>query len=342
MDLTTTEYGRPVMVAANTTQEQLNYEAVSDFCQDILQPTILTFGFTGNIMNLVIFTRHRMRHRRSDIEMAAVTGLMFLAMSDMMYCLFGLMTNFVWLYKGVEIYYMTYKAALLNTFQYSSTWFMVAVAVERYLAVTHPFKARREASSRRTATTCIVLFLMSVIFNIPLFFKIRYTLSGSVYVLMPGPLMRSEAGQHVYTIVWSVFGIFVPFAILAFCNVRFLVVIYRSQALVITTIVGRIPNQRKPVLNSTTVTLVSIIWLFFVLVCPAMVLEFIGNFIQLMSDRSYYRFQLSIVITNTLLGLNFAVNFLLYCYAIRDFRKTLANMVTWVNSCCCFKQLFAK
>ena len=320
----------PVVLAANTTQEQFAYEAVRDFCQDILQPTILTVGFAGNIMNLIIFTRHRMRHRRSDIEMAAVTGLMFLAMSDMMYCLVGLMTHFVWLYKGVEIYYISYKTALLNTFQYSSTWFMVTVAVERYLAVTHPFKARREASSRRTATTCIVLFLTSVIFNIPLFFKIRYTLSGTVYVPMPGPLTRSETGQHVYTIVWSVFGIFIPFAILAFCNVRFLIVIHRSQARIITTIVGRIPNQRSPVLNSTTVTLVSIICLFFVLVCPAMVLEFIGKFVRRMSDRSHYRFHLSIIITNTLLGLNFAVNFLLYCYAIRDFRKTIANMVMWL------------
>ena len=45
------------------------------------------------------------------------------------------------------------------------------------------------------------------------------------------------------------------------------------------------------------------------------------------SESDYSPTQIALTITNTLLTLNFSVNFLLYCYALRDFRNTLTAMV---------------
>ncbi|KAI0223877.1 hypothetical protein LSAT2_025032 [Lamellibrachia satsuma] len=315
-------------LAKNISREELNYEFVRYYCTTIIHPVIFTIGITGNVMNLVIFTRQRMRHGQNDIEKAATTGLMFLAVSDMMYCLAGLMAHVLVPLKCARIYYEAYKTALLNTFQFSSTWQTVAVAVERYVAVTHPFEARQIASASRTTVLCTVVFLVSVVFNIPFFFFNRVVfVSDGLYMRVQGPMRHGTTARHIYTIVWSVVGIVVPLMTLAFCNVRFLVAIYRSQARFTPNNAGSDSSRRKSVLSRTTVTFVLIICLFFVLVCPAMVLEFIGNFVRHLSDASYYRFQLTLVITNTMLLVNFSVNFLLYCYALRDFRKTLANMV---------------
>ena len=308
------------------------------YCEEILQPVIYAIGVTGNVMNLVIFTRQRIRHGKSEIERAAVTGLIFLAVSDMAYCLAGLMSHLLRPFDNgvvttahvLKYYYdIIYKPAILNTFQFTSTWLTVAVSVERYFAVTYPFMARQIANPRRTALMGAAVYLASLIFNIPLFLQkqvITMSLPDGRAVRLPvdGPLPRNLA----YTITWGVLGILVPLAMLAFCNVRFLFVIYRSQARFNASIIASDGNKRRnPMMSSTTVTLVSIICLFFVLVCPGMVLAFIGEVVHLMGKTVFLRFLLAIVISNTLLALNFAVNFMLYCYAIRDFRKTLANMV---------------
>ncbi|KAK2148544.1 hypothetical protein NP493_528g00030 [Ridgeia piscesae] len=222
--------------AMNISVEELNFKNVEHYCEAIIHPVIFTIGVTGNVVNLVVFTRQRMRHGKSDIEKAATMGLMFLAVSDMMYCVIGLMTH--------------------------------------------------------------------------------------------GPMALDATAKHAYTIIWSIFGNVVPLLTLAFCNVRFLVVIYHSQDRFTPRSSGD-TARRNPLLNSTTVTFALIICFFFLLVCPAIVVKFIGNFVAEFSHKAYYRFQLTLVITNTMLAFNFAVNFLLYCYALRDFRKTLMNMVNW-------------
>ncbi|KAI0213272.1 hypothetical protein LSAT2_001710 [Lamellibrachia satsuma] len=318
----------------NLSQDELNYKSVSYYCITILHPVIYTIGVTGNVMNLVVFTRQRMRHGKSDIEKAATTGLIFLAVSDMMYCLTGLMTHFLHPFSNdgsaasvFVHHYRNYTPAILNTFQFISTWLTVTVAMERYFAVTYPFMARQIANPKRTAILGMAVYIVSILFNIPLFLHykiVRHVANGQTfYIPIPGPLPQTLA----YTITWSALGILVPLVTLAFCNVRFLVVIYRSQARFTPNNACSDSSRRNPILNSTTVTLVSIICLFILLVCPAMVVKFIGNFVKQLSDASYYQFQLTLVITNTMLAVNFAVNFLLYCYALRDFRKTLANMI---------------
>ena len=314
--------------AMNISVEELNFKNVGHYCETIIHPVIFTIGVTGNVVNLVVFTRQRMRHGKSDIEKAATTGLMFLAVSDMMYCVIGLMTHFLVPFTGVLLYYKLYKTALLNTLQFSSTWQTVTVAVERYMAVTHPFKARQTASSARTTVLCVLVFVVSIVFNIPFIFEYGVVLNEGNYVRTPGPMALDATAKHAYTIIWSIFGNVVPLLTLAFCNVRFLVVIYHSQDRFTPRSSGD-TARRNPLLNSTTVTFALIICFFFLLVCPAIVVKFIGNFVAEFSHKAYYRFQLTLVITNTMLAFNFAVNFLLYCYALRDFRKTLMNMVNW-------------
>lgn len=319
-----------------TDTDQATINRAEYYCEAILQPVIFAIGVTGNVMNLVIFTRQRRRHGKSDIERAAVTGLMFLAWSDMMYCLAGLMSHFLRPFDKsggttahvFEFYYKIYKPAILNTFQFTSTWLTVTVSVERYFAVTYPFMARQIANPRRTALMGAAVYLASAVFNIPLFLErkgvaMSFSDGRSYYFPLDGPLPRNLA----YTITWCILGIVVPLAMLAFCNVRFLLVIYRSQARFNASIIASDGKRRNPMLSSTTVTLVSIICLFFVLVCPGMVIQFIGRVVPGMTHAEYLRFQLALFISNTLLAVNFAFNFLLYCYAIRDFRKTLANMV---------------
>ncbi|KAK2178751.1 hypothetical protein NP493_528g00031 [Ridgeia piscesae] len=316
-------------------QDKINFESAQYYCYAILHPVIFTIGVTGNMMNLVVFTRQRMRHGKSDIEKAATTGLIFLAVSDMMYCLTGLMTHFLRPFRNdgttaaiVVHYYGVYTPAILNTFQFISTWLTVTVAIERYFAVTYPFMARQIANPRRTAILGLVVYGVSIVFNIPLFLHKQIARfpgpdGETFYIIVDGVLPSTLA----YTITWSALGILVPLVTLAFCNVRFLVIIRRSQARFTPNNAASDNSRRNPLLNSTTITLISIICLFFLLVCPAMIIQFIGNFVQHLSLTSYYRFQLAVVVTNTMLVVNFAINFLLYCYALRDFRKTLANMV---------------
>ena len=55
-------------------------------------PSICVFGIIGNLLNLVVLTRKRLQCSMDRMEKSAHVGLVALALSDMMYCVFHLCT----------------------------------------------------------------------------------------------------------------------------------------------------------------------------------------------------------------------------------------------------------
>lgn len=66
------------------------YWNIKTICYSILLPIILLVGCVGNSLNVVVFTRGRFRHTLDEIERAAATGLVALAISNLCFCAVGL------------------------------------------------------------------------------------------------------------------------------------------------------------------------------------------------------------------------------------------------------------
>ena len=77
-------------------------------------------------------------------------------------------------------------------------------------------------------------------------------------------------------------------------------------------------NQRR-----ISITLIAIVAMFFVLICPSEIVHFYSE----VAEADVLAFDLALSITNVLQTLNFALNFVLYCAVNRHFRRTLTKLV---------------
>lgn len=85
-----------------------------------------------------------------------------------------------------------------------------------------------------------------------------------------------------------------------------------------------------------TPTVIGLIVLFTLLVGPSEILALFRQYILTgqQSAASYDAYQSAIVVTNFLLLVNFAVNFVLYCVVNVQFRRTCSAMLAFCCRCC--------
>ena len=329
---------------------QVTFENTQFYVNKVVLPVIFSMGIFGNIMNLVIFSRRRIRHRMSEVEKASTTGLISLAISDMLFCLIGLLSHFLdpfteGTWKGVgklstvAFYYSACEQALLNTFSFTSTWIITVMSLERWTAAKFPFVARRIASMRKTVYINIFIYIFSVIFNIPDFLEasvVKFDCPGDCkcYYKVPGLLYKYEKVAHAYRILWAIVGIVLPIIILLFCNVMFLLEIHQSRMFFSNenkSMLGHTPNNTNSnkAVTRITIILIGIILSFFILVAPSMIMSLVKSKIDpgSMSQESFLKFGIAVVICNMTQAFNFAINFLLYCSMSREFRGTLTKML---------------
>lgn len=317
----------------NLTREISLLETVQYGIYDVVMPVIFLLGIIGNILNIMVFLKGRFRHTLDEVEKCAAAGLLALAISDLMFCTVGLPAPFLSRYAVnrhpesvlgiIALYYSTYRIPLVNIFLFSSSWLIVVISIERYLAVCFPFRARWRIRVWKTVVVNVIVFIVSVIFNIPGFlrYKIQRILCPNhyyFYFVMFSSFYQKKAFRETYRIMWFIFGTLVPFAIMAFCNSRLLIEIYRSRKL-------QTERQKARYCTSKiTLILVSIVILYFLCVCPSTTLGFLVETVLRMGDtKTYLGYQIVLVIFNLTQAIYFSCNFALYCSVSRPFRDSV-------------------
>lgn len=319
-------------------REQILYHQISYVSRHFLLPVIFGCGIIGNTLNIFIFTRRKFRHTLDDIEKSATTGLVALALSDFFFCFFGFPEAFIALglsgnsdstLEVIALYYKCYKQTLMNIFLFSSTWLVVVISIERYVAVVYPLRARWMVRVKRTIIIDTMVYVISGLFNIPGFLKYQVVklhspcANGTVtYALQLTYIYASSSFiKRFYQILWTVFGTFLPLAILTICNIRLLVEVYKSRQ-------RYSADQRRYSTSKITFILIAVILLYLVLVCPSMLLAFFSSIVDGNDSAYLYRYRIAVKITNVAQALNFATNFLLYCVISKPFRENLRNQLS--------------
>ena len=300
-------------------------------------PIVSIFGFVGNILNLIILTRKRLRSTMDRLEKSAHMGLIALAVSDMMFCLTVFPNGFMpkamfFETKEFIMYYKMFCNAFLNIFLMSSTWLTVVMATGRYLAICHPFHARGMIDLKGTRIAIITVFVLSVVFNIPYFFRYQMTYGFCVpiysstcycYAISVHSLFKNPYFKTIYEIIWATIGVFIPLFILFITNICLIRTLQKSSRM--RRLYGRSQNSIESE-NRFTPTLISIIVLFFILVCPSEFLKFQTDKTKLNLSQ-YTAYIIAKEITNFLQCVNFAINFVLYCAINVYFRQTFKEIL---------------
>ncbi|XP_071092405.1 cholecystokinin receptor-like [Haliotis cracherodii] len=208
--------------------EELQAIAIQYYFMNIGIPVVCSFGIVGNILNLLVLTKEKRQRTLTKMELSAHMGLIALAFSDFMFCLLALL--FVMLpLKGVYvlgdalIYYDWLGGGFITMFIVTSTWLIVVMAGERYMAVCHPFKARNLISLRRTRISITAIFVGCAFCTIPIFMQTRiqhFQCADNVtYLHVIERSMFTRKVVAARRLMWSVLFDFIPCAALIYFNI---------------------------------------------------------------------------------------------------------------------------
>ncbi len=322
--------------------QELN-EVLSFSISNVAMPVVFSVGVLGNIMNLIVLAQKRFRKGLNHIERSTLTGLIFLAVSDGMFCLVGLPGTLL-ANKSPSImpstlaglYYGIYKSGLFNIFLFASTWMIVSVSLERYLALCHPFTARWLIRIDRSVLAHLGILVVAVVLNLPLFFRLQIVASSCdldgeclpCHVTVPTEFYRNnQALYNAHHILWAAIGTALPFLILLASNARIVYAVCRASKMA-PPLTDSHEQKQASVTSRITVTLIAMVITFLVLVGPSMVLTFLSAVSTRSADgKSHYAYLIALLIANFCQALKFATNFVLYCATNRHFRDSVGNAI---------------
>lgn len=294
-------------------------------------PTVCLFGIVGNILNLTILTRRKLRRSLRTVEQAANLCLIALALSDFMFCLFAFPTTFLpsehYTEKGFILYYGMYSPAIINVFILTSTWLTVTMATERYFAICHPLNQTLLMTPKRTKLIIVIVYILSVLFNVPVLWRnqvVQRVINNStvVYTLEIIPLGQDKIADTTYRLVWAILGNFLPLILLVGFNICICRKIHQSYQY--RKKFHFDPSSSQDTNVTLTTTLIVIVVMFLILVAPSEIVLHIASMLHSDNYRSIE------AIMNFMQSVNFSVNFILYCIISSYFRKTLRHIV------CCY------
>lgn len=328
------------------------YQTLSYVLLKYVSPAICIFGILGNVLTLLILTRRTLQKSMQSMERSSNYGLAALSVSDILFCITVLPKAFIHTTKihssiNFSLVYTVYGAAVVNIFITSSTLLTVATAMQRYLAICYPIKARMVIDFKRIKITILCVFIVSILLNLPRFWKDKITEVPCTATYFRGlcsqdndnnnylyirrnsylKLKTNAQAKNAYMIVHFILSVAIPLILLTFCNTNLIRALRNSSNL------RRHHSNRKrepKCMESThriTLTFVVIIILFFILVTPAEITNFVREFKHTVRSHNLYLYKFIIDLVNTLQKVNFAFNFVLYCVINVHFRKTMWNIL---------------
>ena len=214
----------------------------------------------------------------------------------------------------------------------TSTWITVVMALMRYIGICHPFSSRKIDGPIFSKVAYATVFIVSVIVTLPSFFMFKTVKidlgTEAVCIMDIGVIDQSSSIGKAFIWGKALFGIFIPMAILSFCNLLLIRVLRKSYRM---RQQFRVPNASSNNSNRITLTLIVIMMAFLILVFPSEMMDLVHDHFAKEAD------QIEILLTvrsfaNVFQIINFAFNFILYCVINVHFRGMLLQMLP-----CCHK-----
>lgn len=293
--------------------------------------SLCILGTVGNLTAFVVFWRDNVKTSTSFL----FQGLSFID-TIMLVCVFPIyaIKPFVdyshvltgWVH--VEPFVLVYGLPLAFVAQTSTIWVTVLVGVNRYIAVCMPYQATRLCTVAQAKKQLAIVLVCAVLYNVPKFFESKIvfdTGADNTTVILPD---HRELGKNMlYHIVYGnifylLFLLILPLLILTVLNIRLikaLKALRKKRA--------EMQSRQQQQDNNVTFVLIIVVLVFTLCQAPALVNQTLWNFLP-DNARSCGGFQFYYSrISNTLVILNSAVNFLIYFFFNTRFRQVLIQSV---------------
>jgi hypothetical protein len=277
----------------------------------IIYPLLCLFGLTGNVISIAVLSQRKMLTSTNVFLTALCVADSMKLLNDLLY--FTLQVLFRLNPPAAnELFGAMYPVShyIFNQSVCVTSWLTVSVAVERYIQVCHATRAKSICTIGRARITSICVFLTMSLLAIPS--ALRYTTNRKTdrqFEVIKTELGCNEQFMKVYNWVQNCLRSIIPLFILVIINTC-IVHSLRKQ---------RVKGKKMSARNRITLMLITVVIVFLICITPdAIMSTFFGfgyaeenNLVK--GVREY---------TDTLLALNSATNFVVYCAFSKVFRDT--------------------
>lgn len=284
-------------------------------------PIIAIIGVLANTASFIVLTRPIMR---SSINVY-LAGLSFF---DGLLLLFALFLYPPFSYCASDMYQLDsfwcrYFAATTQltypmtcVLQSGSVWTLVAITVDRFIAIKWPLRARDILTSQRSQYVLMIIAFWALVYNLPTFFEIGPDDKGFI---TPTPLRNNENYVLVYKGYCYLFLMFLIPAILMIVLNGFVTQAVRRAYRVRRQLSGREEKERR-----CTLMAVLVVVTFLVLNLMALINNCIENFS--VSTYKTTTYSILVYIGNFLVAIGSASNFIIYCVLGLRFRRMFCKI----------------
>ena len=333
-------------------------DAVSIGVVQWVTPITVTLGLLGNILTFLVMTRKKNRRISCCVYMAvlAVTdSYTLISYMGFTACTLGPSAPICRNLMACRI-----SGYLMGTTNVAGTMLLVALTIDRFMAVRFPLKARIYCTPRRARIFSAIVLVFCFIYNIPHIFFAGFFQAPTG----PACLLLINGGQ-IYSGINIVVVVVVPFMVLLVLNMMIIQVIRersrpyvddeeevvsqtssqdrrKSSGAALRTHAGGRPGSVGDILEEVTRKkerdkqltrmLLFVTFAYVILTAPQytrQTLQLMINFSTSPESHSIFTFITAIFIR--LYYMNFAINFYLYFFTGSKFRMDLFRMLCCVN-----------
>ncbi|ELU18805.1 hypothetical protein CAPTEDRAFT_210273 [Capitella teleta] len=296
--------------------------------QLIVSPFLVVIGTTGNTLSFLVLLRRRMR------ATAMYNFLLVLAVADTCVLWFSCLRSWVRTLTGFEVLHVSATSCKLLTFlfltsTYLSSWLIVLLTLDRFLAIWFPLEIQSKWSICQARLAAVALIILASLTNLHVFwtFGIYELSNGKACTFDHNNVFMDQGFEYLKLMLYC----FIPFVIVLTVNVLIIFKIHQKRphqkASWMSSSSSSCPESRSPHERiSYLLMTVSITWL--VLMLPYSLI----GFVEVIHDSVILR-----IACFMLLYANHSINFFLYCLTGRKFRNELRAMMNGV-CCCCSEQ----
>ena len=294
-------------------------------------PILVPIALIGNVLSFLVMIKPNNRKMSTCIYMAAIS------INDNLQILLALHT---WLVTTLEVHERyaiecKIKVSIALMSLQNSTFQVLAMTIDKYIAIKWPHKAASYSTPRRVKITVIVACIVAIIYNIPHFFLTGVIGRSCVSYSVGGVITK------IYSWLTFVINAMIPFTLLIYMNFVIVKTVKRSRKMFIThdTIAGTVAKQNenermetrmqktmKSAENQVTIMVLLVTTLFLVLLFPTYARCIYQSFIERDTPYKYASSKLFYEIGYKLYSTNSGINFFLYCISGQKFRNDLKEI----------------
>ncbi|ESN90914.1 hypothetical protein HELRODRAFT_116471 [Helobdella robusta] len=295
-------------------------------------------GFIGNIVSFIVFYNDKLKTSFLFLLQAlAIVDTLMITCVFSIYSIQGFV-QFTGLFRDSYNRYM-YPVFMIIiypfafAFQALTVWLTVLLAVNRYIAVCMPYQALKICTVKRARIYFAIVLLLALIYTLPKFVEGNLELLPQRFCLTRTRISDNFYYELVYhNIMYTALIFILPLSVLTFLNIRLMVAFKDVKR-------KRKKMQSLKQRNDDSITLVLIVVVIVFTVCqlPAFVTQILWTVVDDdVRTCGGFQFYFSPV-SNALVMCNSSVNFFIYVFLNRRFRKILYQTAC-IYLCCCKRE----